>query len=136
MIENAADLRRILQQSRTIAVVGLSPDPARPSHGVARYLQAQGYTIVPVNPACDEILGERCYPSLRDVPLAIDIVDVFRRASEVMPVAEDAIAVGARCLWLQLGVIAPQAAARAQSVGLEVVMDHCLKIEHRRLLTE
>lgn len=134
MNEIAADLRRILQQSHTIAVVGLSPDPARPSHDVARYLQAQGYTIVPVNPACGEILGEKCYPSLRDVPLAIDIVDVFRRTSEVMHVAEDAIAIGARCLWLQLGVIAPEAATRAQVAGLEVVMDHCIKIEHRRLL--
>lgn len=134
MIDDAAGLRRILQQSRTIAVVGLSPDPARPSHGVAHYLQAQGYKVVPVNPACDEILGEKCYPSLRDVPLPIDIVDVFRRASEAMHVAEDAIAVGARCLWLQLGVIAPEAAARAQAAGLEVVMDHCIKIEHGKLL--
>lgn len=134
MIEDPGALRRLLAEAKTIAVVGLSPRPERASHEVAHYLRQHGYRIIPVNPACSEVLGERSYPSLRAVGERIDIVDVFRRPSEVMAVAEDAIAVGARCLWLQLGVIAPEAAARAEVAGLAVVMDHCTKIEHRRLL--
>ena len=134
MIEDNDGLRRLLQETKTIAVVGLSPKPDRPSHEVAAYLQLAGYRIVPVNPACEEVLGERCYPSLREIPVPIDLVDVFRRPEDVMSVVEDAIAVGARALWLQLGVIAPQAAARAEDAGLKVVMDRCTKIDHRALL--
>ena len=134
MIEDNAGLRRLLQETKTIAVVGLSPRPDRPSHEVAAYLQRAGYRIIPVNPACEEVLGEKCYPSLREIPVPIDLVDVFRRPEDVMAVAEDAIAVGARALWLQLGVIAPQAAARAEQAGLKVVMDRCTKIDHRALL--
>ncbi|NLF55952.1 MAG: CoA-binding protein [Thauera phenolivorans] len=134
MIEDNDGLRRLLQETKTIAVVGLSPKPDRPSHEVAAYLQRAGYRIVPVNPACEEVLGERCYPSLREIPVPIDLVDVFRRPEDVMSVVEDAIAVGARALWLQLGVIAPQAAARAEDAGLKVVMDRCTKIDHRALL--
>lgn len=134
MIEDDAGLRRLLQQTRTIAVVGMSANPERASNEVAQYLRAAGYTIIPVNPACAEILGEKCYPSLREVPVPIDLVDVFRKPEDVMPVVEDAIAVGAKAVWLQLGVIATEAAARAEAAGLTVVMDHCTKIEHRRLL--
>ena len=134
MIEDDAGLRRLLQDTRTIAVVGMSANPDRASNEVAQYLRGAGYTIIPVNPACAEILGEKCYPSLREVPVPIDLVDVFRKSEDVMPVVEDAIAVGAKAVWLQLGVIATEAAARAEAAGLKVVMDHCTKIEHRRLV--
>jgi predicted CoA-binding protein len=135
MIDDDAGLRALLENTRTIAVVGMSANPDRPSNEVARYLRNAGYTIIPVNPRCDEILGEKCYPSLRDVPVAIDMVDVFRNPDDVMPIVDDAIAVGARSLWLQLGVIVPAAVTRAEAAGLAVVMDHCAKIEHRRLMT-
>ena len=127
-------LRALLEDTRTIAIVGLSPRPERASNEVARYLRAAGYTIIPVNPKCTEVLGEKCYPSLREVPGPIDMVDVFRRSEEVMAVAEDAIAVGARSLWLQLGVIAPEATALATAAGLKVVVDRCTKIEHAVLI--
>jgi predicted CoA-binding protein len=127
-------IRSLLQQARTIAVVGISAKPDRPSHEVAHYLQRAGYTIIPVNPAYDEVLGLKCYPSLHEVPGKIDIVDVFRKPAEVMPVVAEAIAVGAACVWLQLGVVAPEAAARAAAAGLKVVSDRCTKIEHRRLV--
>lgn len=127
-------LRALLEQARTIAVVGLSANPERPSNEVARYLIEAGFTVIPVNPACTEVLGLRCYPDLRAVPEKIDIVDVFRKPADVMPIADEAIAVGAGALWLQLGVLAPEAARKADHAGLKVVMDHCLKIEHRRLL--
>jgi predicted CoA-binding protein len=129
-----AATRALLQDTRTIAIVGLSPNPQRPSNEVARYLRAAGYTIIPVNPACDEVLGEKCYASLREVPGPVDLVDVFRRPEDVMPIVEDAIAIGARALWLQLGVVAPQAALRAADAGLKVVMDRCTKIEHAVLI--
>lgn len=134
MIEDDAGLRRLLQDTRTIAVVGMSANPERASNEVAQYLRRAGYTIIPVNPACAEILGEKCYPSLREVPVPIDLVDVFRKSEDVMPIVEDAIAVGAKAVWLQLGVIATEAATRAETAGLAVVMDHCTKIEHRRLV--
>jgi predicted CoA-binding protein len=136
MIEDNAGLRALLQHTRTIAVVGLSANPHRPSNEVACYLRDAGYTIIPVNPACDEILGEKCYPSLREVPMKIDIVDVFRNPADVPAIVEDAIAVGAGCVWLQLGVIAPEAAARAEAAGLKVVMDRCTKIDHRHLIRD
>ena len=117
-------------QGKTIAVVGLSSDPARPSYGVARYLQRQGYRIIPVNPNEREVLGERAYPSLREIPVPVDVVDVFRRPEYVPEVVDDAIAIGAPVLWLQQGVIHPRAAARAQAAGLVVVMDRCMKVEH------
>ena len=129
-----AATRALLQDTRTIAIVGLSPNPQRPSNEVARYLRAAGYTIIPVNPACDEVLGERCYASLREIPGPVDLVDVFRRAEDVMPIVEDTIAIGARALWLQLGVVAPEAALRAADAGLKVVMDRCTKIEHAVLI--
>ena len=136
MLGTDTELKQLLESTRTVAVVGISPKPERASHEVAVYLQQHGYTIVPVNPACDEVLGLKCYPSLREVPVKIDLVDVFRRSEEVIPVVEDAIAVGARAVWLQLGVIAPAALATAETAGLSTVMNRCTKIEHRRLLTE
>ena len=126
-------LRRILRESRVIAVVGLSADWYRPSYFAAKYMQEHGYRVVPVNPKYGEILGEKCYRSVRDVPVKIDIVDVFRRTEDVMPAAEDAIAVCAKVLWQQLGVRNEAAAARARAAGLDAVMDRCVKIEHGRL---
>ena len=117
---------------KTIAVVGLSPKETRPSHGVARYLLAQGYHIIPVNPGYDEILGLKCYPSLRDIPEPVEVVDVFRRSEEALPVAAEAIAVGAKALWLQLGIVNDEAVRRAEEAGLLAVQDRCLKIEHAR----
>jgi uncharacterized protein len=126
-------IRSLLASSRTIAVVGCSADPGRDSHRVAAYLQRAGYRIIPVNPGQSEILGERCYPDLSSIPdeLAIDIVDVFRRSEHVPPIAEQAIARGARALWLQLGITHPAAERRAADAGLQVVADRCLKVEHQ-----
>lgn len=127
-------LRRILAESRTIAVVGLSRNWQRPSNFAAKYLQHHGYRIIPVNPAYDQVLGEKCYPSLADIAEPVDVVDCFRRAEDIPPLAEAAIAIGAKVLWLQLGVINLDAAQRARAAGLEVVMDRCIKIEHARLM--
>ena len=126
-------LRRILSQNRVIAVVGLSADWFRPSYFAAKYMQEHGYTIIPVNPRYPEILGETCYASLRDVPVKVGIVDCFRKTADIMPICEDAIAIGAKVLWQQLGVKNEAAAARARAAGLEAVMDRCVKIEHGRL---
>ena len=128
-------IRRILDGTRTIAVVGLSSKPDRPSHDVAAYLQRAGYRIVPVNPRETEVLGEPAYATLRDIPadLPIDVVDVFRRAEETPEVARDAVAIGARTLWLQLGIANDEARAIAEEGGLTVIMDRCLKVDHRRL---
>lgn len=127
-------IRDILMQARTIAVVGASADPAKPSHEVAAYLQAQGYRIIPVNPRGGVILGETVYPDLRAVPVPIDLVDVFRLPADCPPIAEQAVAVGAKTLWLQLGIVSADAARIAEAGGLRVVMDHCTLREHRRLL--
>ena len=126
-------LRRILTVSRTIAVVGLSQNWHRPSNFAAKYLQHHGYRIIPVNPAYSEVLGEKCYASLAQISEPVDVVDCFRRAEDIAPLAEAAIAIGAKVLWLQLGVINLEAATRARAAGLEVVMDRCIKIEHARL---
>ncbi len=125
-------IQAILRESKTIAVVGLSPDPGRPSNGVARYMQAQGYRIVPVNPTQAEILGETCYASLSDIPFPVDVVDVFRRSEFVPPIAEEAVKIGAKALWLQLGVISSEGEETAKRGGLRVVADRCLAIEHER----
>jgi predicted CoA-binding protein len=128
-------IRRVLAETRTIAVVGLSSKPDRPSHDVAAYLQRAGYRIVPVNPRETEVLGEPAYATLRDIPadVPIDVVDVFRRAEETPEVARDAVAIGARTLWLQLGIANDEARAIAEEGGLTVIMDRCLKVDHRRL---
>jgi len=126
-------LRRILRESKTIAVVGLSADWFRPSYFAAKYMQEHGYRVIPVNPKYPEILGEKCYKSLRDIPGKVDLVDIFRKTQDVMPIAEEAIAIGAKVLWQQLGVRNEAAAAKARAAGLEAVMDRCVKIEHGRL---
>lgn len=126
-------LRRILAENRLIAVVGLSADWYRPSFFAAKYLQEHGYRIVPVNPRYTEILGEPCYPSLSAIPFRVDMVDVFRRSADVLPIAREAVAIGARCLWQQLGVVNEEADALARSQGLDSVTDRCVKIEHARL---
>jgi predicted CoA-binding protein len=126
-------LRRILGEYRVLAVVGLSADWYRPSYFAAKYMQEHGYRVIPVNPRYQEILGEKCYPSLRAIPEKVQIVDVFRKTQDVPPIAEEAIAIGAKVLWQQLGVKNEAAAARARAAGLETVMDRCVKIEHARL---
>lgn len=126
------DALEILRTARTVAVVGLSPDPSRPSHTVASYLKRQGYRIIPVNPTVPEVLGEKSYPDLRSVPEPVDVVDVFRRPEFVPDIVEDAIAIGAKAVWLQEGVVHPQAAERARQAGLRVVMDRCMLKEHQR----
>jgi len=124
----------MLREARTIAVVGLSGKRFRPSYGVAAYLQQHGYRIVPVNPAETEVLGEKAYGSLAEVPEKIDIVDVFRRPEAVAEVVDAAIALGVRYLWLQEDVVDEAAAERARSAGIKVVMDRCILKEHRRLM--
>lgn len=128
-------LRRIFDTSRTWAVVGCSPDPTRDSHRVAAYLQSLGYRVIPVRPDCDAVLGERCYPTLASVPAdtPVDVVDVFRQSSAAGAHIDEAIAIGARAVWLQLGVIDEDAATRASVAGLDVAMDRCPKIDHPRL---
>jgi predicted CoA-binding protein len=123
----------ILRAARTIAVVGASPDPSRTSHGVMRYLQRVGYRCIPVNPNADEVLGERCYPSLADLPEPVDLVDVFRRAEYCADVAREAAAIRAPALWLQLGLRSTEARAVAEEAGMEYVEDACTAIVHRRL---
>jgi len=125
-------IAQILRQSKTIAVVGLSSNPRRPSHEVAAYLQSVGYRIIPVNPYESEVLGQTAYPSLEDIPEPIDIVDVFRRPEGVPPVADSAIAIGAKVLWLQQGITHAAAAEKARVAGLTVVEDACLLIEHKK----
>ncbi len=132
-MEDIETLRRILKDYRRIAVVGLSANWYRPSYFAAKYLIDHGYDVVPVNPAYDEVLGRRCYPSLDQIPGPVDVVDIFRKAEDVPPLVEQAIAIGAKVVWMQLGVINEQAAARAREAGLEVVMDRCMKIEYARL---
>jgi predicted CoA-binding protein len=126
-------LRRILKENRVLAVVGLSASWHRPSYFAAKYMLEHGYRVIPVNPQYQEVLGQKCYASLRDIPEQVDLVDVFRKTADVMPIAEDAIAIGARVLWQQLGVRNEEADAKARAAGLETVMDRCVKIEHGRL---
>ena len=133
MPSDSTTLRSLLEQIRTIAVVGLSPDEGRASHEVARYLQTHGYRIVPVNPRCAEVLGEPCFARLEDIPFSVDLVDVFRRTEEVVPIARSAVAIGALGLWQQLGVVSAQADAIALAGGLVSVVDRCIKIDHQRL---
>lgn len=127
------EIRTLLARPMTIAVVGCSPDPSRDSHEVARVLRSRGHRVIPVNPRADEILDTRSYATLRAVPFPVDMVDVFRRPEAVPAVVEDAIAIGARALWLQLGVVHEAAAMRARAAGMMVIMDRCPAIEYRRL---
>jgi predicted CoA-binding protein len=123
----------ILNFSRVVAVVGLSSKPDRPSYRVASYLKEQGYRIIPVNPTEKEILGELYYPDLVSIPELVDAVDIFRRSEEVLPIVEEAIRIGAKAVWMQEGVINEEAATRAREAGLMVVMDKCMRKEHRKL---
>ncbi len=128
-----AALRRILTDYKRVAIVGLSADWSRPSNFVAKYLLAHGFEVIPVNPKYDEILGQRCYPDLASVPTPVDIVDLFQKPERIPPFVDAAIDIGARVVWMQLGIEHDEAAARARAAGLEVVADRCIKIEYARL---
>ena len=132
-VNDPATVRRLVTETRTIAVVGHSDDPSRDSFRVASYLRREGFHVFPVNPTVKEILGEPCYPDLASVPEPIDVVDVFRRPEFVPAIVDEAIAVGAKAVWLQLGVVNEEAARHAQDAGLDVVMDRCMMVEHARL---
>lgn len=132
-MSSIAQLRRILKDHHTIAVVGLSADWFRPSYFAAKYMQEHGFRVIPVNPKYDTILGETCYPDLKSIPDQVDIVDIFRKPDDCVPIAQDAVAIGAKVLWLQIGVINDEARRIAEGGGLDVVMDRCVKIEHARL---
>jgi predicted CoA-binding protein len=131
---NDDGLRELLKAARTIAVVGLSNDPAKASHGVARYLKERGYRILPVNPGAQEVLGEKAYPDLSALPEPVDIVDIFRPSAAVPPIVEDAIRIGAKAVWMQEGIAHEQAARQAEAAGLIVVQNRCLMKEHFRLM--
>jgi predicted CoA-binding protein len=135
MSDDIASLARILRSCKTIAVVGLSAEWHRPSFFAAKYMQQHGYRIVPVNPryAGREILGEPCYAGLKDIPFPVDMVDMFRPTEAVLPFAQDAVIIGAKCLWQQLGVVNEEAGGIAEAAGLDAVMNRCVKIEHARL---
>ncbi len=133
MLADLAQIRHLLTTSRTIAVVGLSPKESRPSNRVARYLISAGFRVIPVNPGQETILGLPCYPDLASIPEPVDIVDLFRRAEEVGPVVDEAIAIGAKAVWMQEGVVNAAAAATAKAAGLTVVMDRCIKTDHEQL---
>lgn len=134
LIDDIAGLRRILTQSRVVAVVGLSANWYRPSYFAAKYIQEHGYRIVPVNPSYTEVLGEKCHPSLVAIHEPVDIVDCFRMPEEMPSIARGAVAIGAKVLWMQLGIRNDEAAAIATAGGLDVVMDRCVKIEHARIM--
>ena len=136
MNESAAtpeEITAILQDYKVVAVVGVSPKPERPSFQVAHYLKEHGYRMVPVNPGQKEILGEKCYPSLKDIPFPVEIVDIFRNVEAIPAIVDEAIEVGAKVVWMQLGLAEPVSARKAREAGLKVVMDRCMKIEHSRM---
>lgn len=126
-------IEAILKNYRTVAVVGLSDNRQRASHQVAEYLQSHGYRIIPVNPNCREVLGEKCYTSLREVPESVEVVDIFRQAEAIPGIVAEAIDIGAKVIWMQLGLEHHEAAARARAAGLQVVMNRCMKVEHATL---
>ncbi len=130
----ADELRALLAGAKTIAVVGLSPNPERPSHRIARRLQQWGYRVIPVRPAVAEVLGEKAYARLADVPAPIDLVDVFRAADRLDPVVDECIALGVPALWIQEGIVNDAAAQRAAAAGVKVVMDRCISVEYRKLM--
>ncbi len=126
-------LRRILIENKRVAIVGLSDDWSRPSNFVGKYLLEHGFEVIPVNPKYDEILGQKCYADLKDIPTPVDMVDLFQRSDRVPPFVDDAIKIGAKVVWMQLGIINEEATQKARDAGLEVVMDRCVKIEYARL---
>ncbi|HLD73928.1 MAG TPA: CoA-binding protein [Bdellovibrionota bacterium] len=125
-------IKKLLGEAKIIAVVGLSPEPDKPSHEVAQYLQSQGYKIVPVRPGADEILGEKVYASLKDIPFKVDIVDVFRKPEHMHQVVDEALAIRPKAVWMQLGISNEAAATKASQAGLQVVEDRCILIEHKK----
>ena len=125
-------MTKLWQETKTIAVVGLSEKPSRPSYRVAQYMQSIGYRIIPVNPLCSEILGETCYPDLLSIPEPVDMVNVFRKSEDCLPIAHDAVKIGAKVFWMQLGIINQEALEYAKAHGLEAIMDQCLMVEHMR----
>ncbi len=133
IIDDIPGIRRILKENRTVAMVGLSANWYRPSHFAAKYLQIHGYRVIPVTPSYEEILGETCYPSLLDMPEPVDVVDCFRKPEEIPVLAQQAIEIGAKVLWMQLGIVNEEAAQIASDAGLDVVMNRCMKIEYARL---
>ncbi len=126
-------LRRILIENKRVAIVGLSADWSRPSNFVGKYLLEHGFEVIPVNPKYDEILGQKCYADLKDIPTPVDMVDLFQRSDRIPPFVDDAIEIGAKVVWMQLGIVNEEAAQKARDAGLEVVMDRCVKIEYARL---
>jgi len=128
------EIKQVLENNKVVAVVGLSPKPDRASHQVAQYLQEHGYQIVPVRPKADEILGEKAFANLRDIPFPVDIVDIFRQVEAIPGIVDEAIAIGAKVVWMQLGLAENQSACRAREAGLQVIMNKCMKIEHSRYL--
>ncbi len=134
--ETDDELRNILENAKTIAIVGLSNNPARASYEVGDYLARQGYRILPVNPTIEQALNIPAYKSLSDIHEHVDVVDIFRRPEDVGPVVDEAIAIGADVVWMQLGIVNEEAARRARDAGLQVVMDHCMMVEHRRLIRD
>lgn len=128
------DLERILRSTKTIASVGLSANPGKVSHGVAQYLLSQGYRVIPINPGSDVILGQKAYADLGAIPGQVDVVQIFRPPEDVPPIVDQAIQIGAKVVWMQQGIVHEEAAARARAAGIEVVMDHCMRSEHRRLI--
>ncbi len=134
MLTKDEELKKLLTETKTIAVVGASPKPWRDSGAIAEFLNKKGYKVFPVNPKYKEVLGMKCYPDLKSIPEKIDIVDIFRNPNEVGPVIDEAIAVGAKSVWMQLGVVNNDVAAKAEGAGLSVVMDRCIAVEHRALM--
>ena len=130
----SADIEKILTSYRTVAIVGASPKPERPSYRVADFLKKEGFLVIPVTPNTDKVVGEKAYPDLASIPVPVEVVDIFRRAEDVTPIVEEAIAVGAKVVWMQEGIINEEAAASARKAGLTVVMDHCMKKELLRKL--
>ena len=125
-------IEKILREARTVATVGLSDDTSKPAHTVPAYLQSQGYRVIPVNPTIETVLGEKAYPALADVPEPIDVVQIFRRSDQVGPIVDEAIQVGAKAVWMQVGIADEEAAARARAAGLDVVMNQCMRVQHIR----
>ena len=133
--EEQQTIEKVLRTAKTIVTVGLSSDPEKPSHKVPAYLQEQGYRVIPVNPRLEQALGQKSYASVSEVPDAIDVVQIFRPSAEVGPIVDEAIAAGARVIWMQLGIADEAAAARARAAGLDVVMNQCMKVQHMRWST-
>lgn len=133
-IEDQDTIERILRNSKTVAVVGASPKPWRDSGSIAQYLMHKGYDVYPVNPAYETVFGKKCYKDLKSIPVEIDIVDVFRNSDVAEEIIAEAIAVKAKTVWLQLGVVNEKAATKAEQAGLQVIMDHCIAVEHSRLI--